>query len=151
MSRLFRGPLLAALAALALVADGRALAAPVIGRCVTAELPARIDAVELPDGTVASEGSIRLCFSHRLSPVAGLHETQVGAAPGGLYVSRVETIEAELGPPYVALARAGDGRWRLEGYAVPTGRGMVAFHLRPVPADSATASLHAFVTAAFTR
>ena len=95
------------------------------GRCVTVDVPAPF---RMPDGAVHPAGSLRLCDSRSLSPVAGLHKVYVD---GHL----INTVQSRLGrsegpaesEPFVQFRRNGDQQLELLGYAWPDGRKMKTY------------------------
>jgi hypothetical protein len=97
---------------------------------VTANVPGPI---VLPDGTSHPAGSICLCLTERLSPVAGLHETIVDGHPVGMFLSRYGPIEAspaDHDKPTLHFVRTVDGSWILEAYAINVGKRVILFKLR---------------------
>jgi hypothetical protein len=104
------------LAGLALLA-----ATPAVGaECVTAEVDRPI---LLPDGSRHPAGLLTLCLSRDFSPVSSLHLAFVDRRPVGQWLSRHGKSEAPADTPLMVFAREADGALRLEGYAMPSGRG----------------------------
>ena len=98
------------------------------GTCVRAELPWP---VVLPDGTRHAAGLLRICYDRSYTPVAGLHRTFVDGDFVGMFISR--RVQSE-GPvpnqaPFMLFRRDVDERWRLQGYALPDGTGLVSYRL----------------------
>ena len=117
------------LLATALLGTGTASAAS--DDCVSANVPGPI---MLPDGTFHPPGTIRVCLTDRLSPVAGVHETSIAGRPVGMYLSRVKRLEAtpESRPdPLFEFTRTEDGIWILDAYSMPDGNRVVLYQLRP--------------------
>lgn len=100
------------------------------GTCAEAAVP---EAFTLPDGTTVEAGTLRLCFTRRYSPAAGLHEVRIDGRPVGMFLSERRRTEgiAELGDALVVLRRRTDGSLALYAYAVRDGDRMVAYKMRP--------------------
>lgn len=116
-----------ALAACVLLAA--APAAAVERRCVSAEID---EAMVMPDGSVQPAGTLTLCDSRALSPVAALHETRVNGRGIGMFVSHVRVAESAPDvDPVAVFERRGDGRIVLIGYTVPVRGRSVSYQLAP--------------------
>ena len=96
------------------------------GTCVHAIVPG---VVVLPGGETAVDPDLKLCFTKRFSPVAGLHEAYVDGIPIGLFTS-VRGVSEGSSPPAAALIvlRRGPGDVQtLHAYAVRNGDRMVTY------------------------
>jgi len=101
------------------------------GRCVRAEIP---ETMVLPDGSRHAPGTMRICLTHRASPVTGFHEIRVDGHGKGLFQSRFGASEAmtEDGQAFLSFRRTKTGELILEGYAIPAGQKMDVFEIVPV-------------------
>jgi len=112
--------------AVALPASQPALAAP-SGECVTARVESPF---RLPDGALHPAGSLTLCDTRTLSPVADLHTIRVNGSSVGMFASRKRTTEARLlTRPQIVFNRVADGTLDLVGYVLPAPGRSVAFRL----------------------
>ena len=105
------------------------------GRCATVELPRP---VVLPDGSLHSATTLRICHRLRLSPVAGIHAISVD----GQQLSMAQSyVGASEGPaerhPVVVLQPTGSGSYRLIGYAWPDRSNMQTYLLSGLNRSSA--------------
>jgi len=100
------------------------------GRCVRADVP---EAMVLPDGSIHAPGTMRICLTHKASPVTGFHETRIDGHGKGLFQSRFADSEAltDDGKAFLSFRRAKSGELILEGYAIPAGRRMNVFRIAP--------------------
>jgi hypothetical protein len=96
------------------------------GTCIRATIDG---AVVLPDGSTSQDGTIRLCFTQRFSPVTGRHVAYVDGRPIGSFLSRrgVSEAAATEGDALMVLHRLNDGTLRLHAYAVRAGDRMVTY------------------------
>jgi hypothetical protein len=87
----------------------------------------------LPDGSRHAPGSMRICLTHKASPVTGFHEIRVDGHGKGLFQSRFGASEAmtENGQAFFSFRRAKTGELILEGYAIPAGQRMDVFEIVP--------------------
>ena len=97
------------------------------GECVTARVESPF---RLPDGVLHPAGSLTLCDTRTLSPIADLHTIRVNGSSVGIFASRKRTTEARLlTSPKVVFNRDADGNLELVGYVLPAPGRSVAFRL----------------------
>jgi hypothetical protein len=109
---------LAAVIAVALLASTIAQAGS-SGRCARVEVPAQMI---LPDGTRHEAGTLRVCETQKLSPVATLHKTFVNGMPVGMFTSRTGTSEGQdHTQPFMVFERNSEGHLALVGLGWPEG------------------------------
>jgi len=105
------------------------------GRCATVQLPRP---VILPDGSLHSATTLRICHRSRLSPVAGVHEISVDGMQQIMAQSYVGKSE---GPaerhPVVVFQPTTSGAYRLVGYAWPDRSNMQTYLLQGLNRSSA--------------
>ena len=105
------------------------------GRCATVQLPRP---VVLPDGSLHSATTLRICHRSRLSPVAGVHEISVDGMAQGMAQSYVGRSE---GPaerhPVMVFQPTTSGAYRLVGYAWPDRSNMQTYLLAGLNRSSA--------------
>ena len=105
-----------------LLAAGPTLAG---GRCVTVDVPAPF---VTPDGDRHPPGSLRLCDSQSLSPVAGLHKVYVDGHLIHMALSRKGRSEGPAqAAPFVQFRKNGREPLELIGYAWPDGKHMKTY------------------------
>jgi len=98
--------------------------------CISAAIA---EPILLPGGSEHPSGTLTLCVSHTLSPVASLHETFVDGMPVGLLASRRGLSEGSGdGRPFMMFNRDAEGRLRLYGFATPAGDRMLTYQISPL-------------------
>jgi len=87
-------------------------------------------AMVLPGGAEYAPGTLTICVTRALSPVAALHKTYVDGKPVAMLMSRTGVGEgAGDGRPFVMFQRDGLGRLHLYGLAAPSGGRMANYRL----------------------
>lgn len=96
------------------------------GTCIQASIPGT---VVLPDGTVATDPHLQLCYTKLFSPVTGLHQASVDGRPIGLFTSARGISEgtSPLGTALIVLRRGPGDLLTLHAYAVQAGDRMVTY------------------------
>ena len=96
------------------------------GTCIHATIPGN---VVLPDGEVAVDPELRLCYTKKFSPVTGLHEAYVDGYPIGRFTSvrAISEGNSPAGAALIVLRRGPDKYLTLHAYAVRAGNRMVTY------------------------
>ena len=140
MTNILRNSIAIALALIAPIA--LAFAGPDrTGTCIHATIPGN---VVLPDGEVAVDPELRLCYTKQFSPVTGLHEAYVDGYPIGRFTSvrAISEGNSPAGAALIVLRRGPDEYLTLHAYAVRAGNRMVTYRFGSQSAPRTAVDVH---------
>ena len=96
------------------------------GLCIRAEAPSPL---VLPDGSIHTAGSIRICLTNKINPVRGWHTIDINGARVQFANSRIDRKDTGTQDvqPFLEFGRGPGGEWYLGRYTISRGTRVTSY------------------------